>query len=481
MGAEPELKPGEEWVNSLPLCSFVHFAMAGHYRVRITHDFGWSAGEKKPPSAEAEIVVRMPNREEADALVANAANEKFVFGVFGKRSREQASFAAFYLPIFLPALRSLAEHGNMKAALAIADIETPEATAALIGLLNCATISVSNAAYGSLPERIVSLHPPDPVFEWRMDEKIRAAMLAFRERCWKPELAAPLAAQARTWLEQGNEAQREHAIHFLGKVGEARDVAPILKLMDSVLSESAHFDTNDFVDDPPHVCMAGVTALCQLDPKSGELKSEGGRYYRVVAPPSGKPALEDLRTALESARPLLRQAALRAMPKPLPVEFRAAVRTALSDEHPGVCSAAAAVAAKDKDPSYRPAVIALLATERNVWALRSATKAALALGARHEAARAWAAQLDDAQHWHTALSELANIVIGPWSGGGDTTADRTTIIALRKRWEAFLAKHERDLRKGRSFQPGESALPENLFAPYLEIARKDGTRRPPKK
>ena len=481
LGAEPELKPGDEWVDSLPLCSFVHFAEAGRYRVRITHDFGWSAGEKKPPSAEAEIVVRMPGQEEADALVAKAANEKFIFGVFGKRSREQTSFAAFYLPIFLPALRSLAEHGNMKAALAIADIETPEATEALIGLLNSSAVYVSNVAFGSLPQRIVSAYPPDPAFELRLGETVQAARLAFRERCWKPGLAAPLAAQARTWLEQGSAEQREHAIWFLRQVGEARDVAPILKLIQSALFDLPHFDTNDSVDDFPQVCMAGVAALHQLDPKASDLTSEAGLYYRVFAFPGGKVDLPALRTALESKRPLLRQAALRAMPEPLPAEFRAAVRDALGDEHPGVCSAAAQIAAKDKNPSYRPAVIALLATERNLSALRSATQAALAVGARYEAARAWAAQLDDAQRWHKALSELATIVIDRCSGGGDTGADRKTIVALRKRWEAFLAKHERDLRKGRIFHPGESALPENLFAPHLEIQCKNGTSWPPKR
>ena len=62
--------------------------------------------------------------------------------------------------------------------------------------------------------------------------------------------------------------------------------------------------------------------------------------------------------------------------------------------------------------------------------------------------------------------------------GVSTDAERTTIVALRKRWENFLVKNERAIRSGRVFHPGESALPKNLFASFLEIELKDGTRWP---
>ena len=490
MGSSPELKPGDEWVDSLPLCEFVRFAAAGRYRVRITHDFGWSAGERKPPAAEAEIVVRMPAPEEAEGLVSKAVAEKFNGGTFGKRSPEHASYAALYHPIFLPALQTLAQKADAKAARAIADIETPEATGALIALMASPAFEVNFAAIRSVQERTHLVRLLDTNFLLSHNEAVFAAMRAFGERCWKPELAAPLASQARQWLEHGTAEQHEHAILFLGHVGDARDVAPILERIEEELVQLSRFDTDDFVDDPPPICRAGVAALQRLNPKPdeipgnakpGEIPGNAGLYYLISAAPHGQAEHKHLSAALESARPALRKAALQALPAPLPAEFRPAVRAALSEPNAGVCSAAAEVAAKDKDPSYRPAVIALLATERNIWALRSATTAALALDARHEAARAWAAQLDNAQHWHTALSELANVIVGPWSGGGATTADRATIVALRKRWETFLAEHERDIRKGRVFHPGEPALPENLFAPHLEIQRKDGTRWPLKK
>ena len=240
--------------------------------------------------------------------------------------------------------------------------------------------------------------------------------------------------------------------------------------------QPAQFDTGSFVADPLRECRAGITALRRLN-----APGEEGLYYLLVGPPHGTAKPEHLRAALESGRPALRQAALHALPMPLPAEFREEVRSGLADDHPGVCAAAAAVAAKDKDASYRAPLLALLASERNIWALRSATGAALALDARYEATRAWAAQLDHPQHWHAALSELATIIIGPWSGSGTNTAKRKTLIALRERWERFLAQHEREIRKGRTFRPGDPALPENLFAPHLEIEVNPGERWPAKR
>lgn len=481
MGDSPDLKPGDEWVESLPLCLFARLAKAGRYRVQITHDFGWRSADRKLPIAEADLVVRMPTPEEAEVLVAKAAAEEFSGATFGKRSPEHASYAALYHPIFLPLLRGLAEQADANAANAIAEIETPEATGVLIGLLASPVADVSDAASRSLRPRVQFVRPLDASLDPWPTGVAREAARAFGERCWNPELAAPLASQARRWFEHGTPEQREQAIHFLGHVGDARDVAPILECIRLELLQLSHFDTDDFVSDPPRDCRAGVTALRRLDPEPDELKEEGGLYYLVVAPSKGKAAHNHLHAALESVRPALRKAALQALPEPLPPEFRPAVIAALRDSDAGVCSAAADVAAKDKDPSYRPAVIALLASERNVWALRSASAAALSLDARYEAARAWAAQLDNSVHWYTALLELRTIVVGGSSGSGHNIADRQTIIALRKRWEDFLAKHQRDIRKGRVFEPGEPALPEDLFAPHMEIERKNGTRWPPKK
>lgn len=477
-GSSPDLKPGEQWVSSLPLCMFVHFPGAGHYRVRITHDFGWSVGERKPPVAEAEIVVRMPDAEEAEALVEKAAAEKFNGGSAGKRSTEHASFTSLYHAIFLPALRRVAERGEAKAARAISDIESPGATGELITLANSSEAEVSQAAIDGLYARVrfVRANESD---EWRREKDLSfAAAQTFARRCWKPEFAAPLAVLARRWLARGTEMQRQHAIHFLGRVGEAQDIAPILECMQTALFGSSSPVANDLLVDPPALCWAGADALRRLGPTPAQLKTDAGLFCLVASPPNGKAELEHIRAALASRHPSLRQIALRSLPAPLPPEYREGVCAALGDRHIGVCAAAAEIAAKDKDPSYKLAVLALLATERNVWTLRSATNAAVALGARYEAARAWAAQLDDAQRWNTALTELAKLIMDQSPCGVSTDAGRTTIIALRKHWENFLVKNERPIRQGRVFHPGESALSKNLFAPLAEIELKDGTRWP---
>ncbi len=481
MGATPELKPGDKWVESLPLCKFVRFGKDGRYRVKITHDFGWSKGEQKRPVAEAELVVRIPNPKEAEALVAKAAAEKFSGGTYGQRSPEHASYAALYHPIFLPFLKKLAEQANSEAVNAIAEIETPDATGALIDLMASPDAEVSKAASSSLGPRLQSVRQLDPDTDGWTVGAAREAARTFSERCWKAELAAPLAVQARRWFKHGTPEQREEAINFLGHVGDAQDVAPILECIRLALIQRSNFDTDDFVSDPPKDCSAAVAALQRLDPKPDQLTDDGGLYYLVASPTHGKAANKHLHAALESVRPELRKAALKALPEPLPAEFRPAVLAALRSTDAGVCSEAADVATKDKDPSYRAAVIALVASERNIWALRSASTAALALNARYEAARAWAAQLDSLTHWHTALSELAGIIVGTSSGGGTTVADRETLIALRKRWDAFLTKNEHAIREGRVFKPGEPMLPENLFAPLRQIQRKDGTSWPPAK
>ena len=477
-GSSPDLKAGEQWLSSLPLCMFVHFPGAGHFRVRITHDFGWSVGERKPPVAEAEIVVRMPDAEEAEALVEKAAAEKFNGGSAGKRSPEHASFAALYDAIFLPALRRVAERGEARAVRAIGDIESPEATGDLITLANSSAADVSQAAIDGLCARVRFVRANESDAWHREKDPSFAAAQIFGTRCWKPELAAPLAAQARRWFAHGTEMQRQHAIHFLGRVGEAQDVAPILECMQSALFRSSSPVENDLLVDPPALCWAGADALRRIGLTPAQRKTDAGLFCLVASPPNGKAELENIRAALSSRHPSLRQIALRSLPAPLPPEYREAVRAALGDRHIGVCAAAAEIAAKDKDPSYKPAVLALLTTERNVWTLRSATNAALALGARYEAARAWAAQLDDVQRWNTALTELARLVMDQSPSGVSTDAERTTIIALRRRWENFLVKNEPAIRKGRVFHPGEPALPKNLFAPLAEIRLKDGTRWP---
>jgi len=132
--SSPTLKPGEQWIASLPLGDFVHFAKGGRYRVRVTHDFGWQAAAEPLPAGDAELTVQIPTAQGAEELVATAAAEKFRGGSVGQRSPPHASYEALYHPVFLPALKKRAEQLDAQAAEAIAEIETPDATSTLISL-----------------------------------------------------------------------------------------------------------------------------------------------------------------------------------------------------------------------------------------------------------------------------------------------------------------------------------------------------------
>ena len=68
-----EIKPGEKHYSSLALMHYRRFDRSGIYRLRVTHDLGWTTSDpSKFPAAVADIELKMPSEKQARQVLEEA-------------------------------------------------------------------------------------------------------------------------------------------------------------------------------------------------------------------------------------------------------------------------------------------------------------------------------------------------------------------------------------------------------------------------
>lgn len=494
----PEIKPAEIFYQSLPLARYCRFDRPGVYTVRASHDLGWQeTPARKIPTAVITIKLLQPTEAQARKIVEQTFQlPENPDQSSGKKTPPYADFSTLSYPVYLPLLVEKAKHGSPQALTAIGNIATPEATQALIGLLEH-----KDPAFALKVAQTLNLRLPDPEFEGRLQPRSVFKNSSFDERrkrlinlSWRSEFALPIRLFARKLLARDDRDSLVTGAFIISCIGESVDLAELLPALDrAVVNTKTAPLEKDIYPLPRGACTELIRALdisielgsaIPVEPKNA---GEAVLFLRAIGlrtdfRPDGWENM--YAKLLQYDIPYVRQLALENLPVPLTASQLEIVRTLLADADINVRIAACDVAKRAKAGELAEPILKILSSlDRNAiepgslefWLINAADNAAYALGARLARLQIWASHLDEEGMARAAIEQLAGIVNkeGITSYGARDNIDIETARALKVKWTKFLQEHGKDIQAGRVFKIGEPELPADLFQNVFSFSRKD--------
>ncbi len=476
MGGSKSLKPGEEWIQSLPLHRYLRFESPGLYTIRASHDLGWKETEEaRIPWGETRIELAMPTPDQARRIVESAYRARDTRTSIGKRSKPFRDFSCLGYPIYLPILAERARGGDEQALTGLGAIPTPDATKSLIELLRHA-----DGAFAYTAARHVAVRLPDP----QITRKLKGRNPFFNPRIearrwlveasWRPELAPNVKTFGRQQLAKEDLDRIALGAYILQCLGDERDVPLLVRTLDGAISRAEELPLEESLYPRPRGSCGELMRVVDILIQRGvtaphEPSSPGEAALFLVAvhhradfrPPKWQ---ETYARLLADEFGYVRELTLKYAPTPPPAAVRSRLAVLLADPVVDVQIEACRMAKRLGDPSFGKAVLKTLAKARETWLFRSAANAALEIGDRLEVARVLASRLDEDGMLEHCIGYLENLVVDH-SGGTSLSdhASRERLKRLKTRWTEFLNEHADDVKAGKLFRIGDPTLTPDLF------------------
>jgi hypothetical protein len=491
LGYTKDLKPGEKHHESLALLRYRRFEKPGVYRLRVSHDLGWTErDDSKFPSAEVVIEFVQPTEKEARQLVEGMYQLPKEFNrSSGQKAQPFADFQTLHHPVYLPILAPRAAGGCERALEGIGEIPTPEATRELIRLARH-----EDPAFALNVVKTLNARLPDPKLEGKLpsrspfefDFEVKRRWLV--KHSWKPEFTDDVRKIGRDLLEKDEVNKISCGAYIVQCLGGAEELRHIVKALDTAATNAAKVREMDRYPRPRGACEELVRATQMLGQRGVRLKEEPRSpgeqiVYACTLSDDDKARpkkWEDIfAKALQSDIPYVRECALNHLPVPPPDALGKLLPGLIEDRDIDVAIAACRVAEKWKSPSLHEAVLRSLAVAREHWHFNAVGNAAHALGLRFERLEILVTRLDEQGMTHECLSSLVYLLLDGLNGhGSQTDLDADTGKTCKAAWEQFLAKHRPELKKGRKFRLDDPTVPlAELFPKFtFERPRKADSR-----
>ena len=482
----PKVEPGKPFCKSLPLMRYCRFEKPGTYTVRVKHDLGWKETDgRKTPVGEARLELAMPTAEQARRVLEEM--EKLADDpnrVSGRRTRPYADFSTLRFPVYLPFLKARASRGSKKALAAIANMATPEATRALVGLLEHEDAAFALGAAQRLNYRL-----PDPQLEGKLgrrnpfhnDQETLRAWLS--KRAWRPEFTPEVRSFARKSLARGETRAMVVGAFMLTALGQKEDFPALLTGLDTAVEATVNAVPEKGVYPRPRgACQELVRALDMFLARGVEAPrrpSSAGQavvFLRVLGTKEDfRPAgwEKTVRDLLRHRIPYLREAALVNLPEPFPDYAVTEVQRLLSDIDADVRISACRVAQKLKSSEL------IVPLRRMIWdsgdstLLNAASNALSVCGSRMTWMNAWVYRLSESGMGMTAIRYLSSAVVADNSGSGSSgNVDAKAWGTIKQRWQRFLKDNREAIQAGEKFKIGDPRLSPDLFPKGFRMRRK---------
>ena len=496
MGGPHTLKPGEKFIESLPLMSYRRIVQPGRYTITVKHDFGWKEeGKRKRPSGVTTIVLRMPDGARAEKIVAQMETlPEDPGGRWGEKTKDYPDFRCLCQAVYLEPLMRRARAGKLRALEGIGCMATTQATEALIGLAGAADAKLALDAALTLNNRL-----PDPEFKKDLPSRgpFRFDALEARRRLAAKSWDGKFAPQVRALAVKFLALEETNAIgcgaFMIQAVGTPAEAPVVIAALDRVLNNptsiNPRHDAKDNILNFPEPIPELLRAMQSLHARGFMLNSGGLSGHAQIMlwfewlanEPGPRPAqwLEMAHAFGPGNRYPLQETIVRSIPSPMPPECAKLVEGALADRDYGVCRAACEVAGKSGRKEFIRPLLEIIQTEPHEWLLRAASDAARQLGAGYDLLEVWADRLDNETLYPVALDNLQTVLEGlPGGWGGRTDLSRSARLELRRQWKAFLGKHVADIRAGKKFKISDPAVPSALFGGARSFRLPDGTTWP---
>lgn len=494
---------------AFPLDCYVNFKEAGVYTITAGHDLGWKLDPLHPhPVAKCTVKVVLPSEDEAKRYVEAAfARQPAVppsdtSAALGLQMKLDKTLSVMRHPLYLSMLISYAQAGSKSAVKGIGHVATPEATQALLDLLDHASAEVVETSAMQILRRLPSPEDggkPAEGFYWGSEYQIDPLLPS----SWDARFEQSLLKAALKLLWYKSDAVVRTAAQILQTRAQPEHAPQVL----SVLEQSfvtryelpAGWKANSFDLPGPQGVLLQI--LDGMRKRGWRLENGNGGTAQQVAwlrqladkeapKPKGDAWKSSILTSVKHGPTALKVCALQALPQPLSDAAVKAVLKALDDEDLRVLRVACEVAGASKRSEFCRPLSQIVELEHESFLQGSAYQAALECGARLELWQALAGAIPDKECMHMAISSLIRGTIHlPESNGsgGNTNYTREQRFAIRDAWRVFLQQHQKQLAAGDKVPPPDAATAARLTGmnfqpgrPAAEINLKDGSYWPPR-
>jgi HEAT repeat protein len=192
--------------------------------------------------------------------------------------------------------------------------------------------------------------------------------------------------------------------------------------------------------------LAGLRERGYRAPRDGGINVIMAQFLELADPtiPRRDGWEQSLEAFFSQNPPMLREAAVRALPQPLTGKWEKLLLEALDDRDRGVMRQACLAAGESGNPVFVAPLANIVRTERQRWVVSAASEALRKLGAHWAATDAWMERLADEELWYEAMTFLVGKLEHPKNGGSSgNRPSREGRVAMRQEWQQFFSDKER--------------------------------------
>ena len=427
------IKPGERFCQDFELMNYVRIEKPGVYTVATTYEFvtphvignGTPQPKFSGPEARATLRFLEPSKADVDTIVAATT----VYSSLGSPIRP-----ASYLDPLLDVVRS----GNTTAILGIGAIPTPEATRALIGLLDDSNTAVVRNASSMLAMRMpLPLAGLGTIGGLGSDPYLAAAS-------WRPQFSLELRVKARRLIHSSEEWIGRSGAFILASIGEPDDVADISAEL--TVRMSAVGIAQELTRAAEAIIGRGYAPGPPSDRAGDQI------FWLLTLARGARPAgWETVLTGiLEKSPRFVQNLAILRLPATVTDSVTASIGKVLETSDAELLSNACRVVQRSSLETLRDWAMNAFRTTNDEDSFRSCGYAVLQLGPRMEYYDVLLTRLSGGERIAAAaLTSLLNVFAGTNGGGSTTTIPPSEARVLARSWRSFIDKHREDLDAGR--------------------------------
>jgi len=491
-GGDPTLEPGQDFWDDLQLMRYREITSPGEYTIKVYHDLGWekrdhelafhrSSSSNIPPAPrEAPIVTTnirflMPSAEQARQLVdAMLAMPADAGRSWGEKGTMFADFELLRYPVYLPIAKELAQKGDVRGLDAIGAMAFPDATAALLELMEHDDAAIATKAGELLRQRATYIHDIAPS---------RRSYLV--DRSWRDELKNSAMAAAWKLLAMDDREGIIRGAWLIQSFGGKDDLPMLIEEMDRVLIAFK----DHAVEQRAYLRPANASET--LANASRELLRRGAIPPDSATTPGNAVVWllslgvdenfrpdgwrETARGLIQHEIPFIRDVALRNLPLPLDDAVMAVVAKAIKDEFAPVQGAACNLAGKAKLLAFGPPLVDVLESTKNDWVMRAAFSAAAECGVESDRQLEICVRrmLPRDNDWNMLMLHLLKDgAIGSHGHSSQAIDEWTSILpGIQNSWLEFIDAHRQELQEGKRFEVATPPLTPKMFPPGFQIRR----------
>lgn len=469
------LKPNEQFIESLSLANYRELEKAGTYTITATHDLGLPKGTT-PPKATVTITVTEPTPEQAKEILQQALSlPTDRNNTWGKRAQPYANFHSFRHPAYLPLVTKLAKDGDERGLLALSATQTPDATRALLGLLDSPHPEISSDALQALLTRVPGQ---------------RTQYAGHRLGGWDDSLKAPTLAAGWRLLSSNDREELFGGAYFVQNLATKESFPQALESADRILRLFA----NDTVEQDayPRPITASDAMLDLLEgllkagataPTDATTPARAAAFLLSLSQSGARPANWQATAVslLSHEIPRIRALALEKLPNEAVPSAKEKIIALMEDPHLLVRVQACMLAERSKEASFTEPLIKVAATAQDQWLLGAAVFAAHSCKAPLDVLyETLAKRLDDPASASMVFDQMTGLVKSE-GGSGSSGIDWEAVAKsgeVKTQWLSLISSQREKIKAGEKFQIGAPPLTPALFPKGFSFHRTDGSSWP---